>query len=86
MNKKIKFSRYFLTIALFSLFVIAVFGKSTTTQNNPLVQLAMDTAVPNDGLLTIYGALRLGGEIGMPIGAGDLTGDGRGDVIYCQLY
>lgn len=86
MNKKAKFFYYFLPIALISLFVIAAFGKSTTVQNNPLVQLAMDTAVPNDGLLTIYGALRLGGEIGMPIGAGDLTGDGRGDVIYCEMY
>jgi hypothetical protein len=86
MNKKATLTRYFLPITLISLFVIAAFGKSTAVQNNPLVQLAMDTAVPNDGLLTIYGALRLGGEIGMPIGAGDLTGDGRGDVIYCQMY
>jgi hypothetical protein len=86
MNIKARFSRYFLTIALFSLVVIPCDSKSTTAQNNPLVQLAMDTAVPNDGLLTIYGALRLGGEIGMPIGAGDITGDGRGDVIYCEMY
>ncbi len=86
MNIKARFFRYFLTIALFSLFVIPCDSKSTSTQNHPLVQLAMDTAVPNDGLLTIYGALRLGGEIGMPIGAGDITGDGRGDVIYCEMY
>jgi hypothetical protein len=86
MNKKAVFSRYFITLSLISILVITVFGKSKAVQNNPLVQLAMDTAVPNDGLLTIYGALRLGGEIGMPIGAGDMTGDGRADVMYCEMY
>jgi hypothetical protein len=86
MNKKAVFFRYFITIALISILVITVFGKSKAVQNNPLVQLAMDTAVPNDGLLTIYGAARFGGQIGMPIGAGDMTGDGRADVIYCEMY
>lgn len=86
MNKKASFFRYFITLALLSMLIITVFGKSKVVQNNPLVQLAMDTAVPNDGLLTIYGAARLGGEIGMPIGAGDMTGDGRADVIYGEMY
>jgi hypothetical protein len=86
MNKKTTFFRYFLTISVVSLLVIGVFGRSKVVQNNPLVQLAMDTAVPNDGLLTLYGAQRLGGQIGMPIGAGDMTGDGRADVMFCEMY
>jgi hypothetical protein len=86
MNKKAKFFRSFLAIALICLTMIAPNGQSSTLQNHPAIQLAMDTAVPNDGLLTIYGAARMGGEIGMPIGAGDINGDGRGDVIYCEMY
>src|SRR5260370_21674294 len=55
--------------------------------NNPGIELAVDTAVPNqDGLLTLYGGMRLGGEIGLPVAAGDLNGDGRADVVFCEMY
>jgi hypothetical protein len=51
------------------------------------IQLAVDTVNPNqDGLLAIYGAARLGGNIGLPITAGDLNGDGRADVVFCEIY
>src|SRR5689334_15890040 len=55
--------------------------------DNPGIELAVDTAVPNqDGLLTVYGGMRLGGEIGLPVAAGDINGDGRADVIFCEMY
>lgn len=51
------------------------------------IELAVDTAIPNqEGLLVIYGGVRLGGEKGLPVAAGDINGDGRADVIFCQLY
>jgi hypothetical protein len=86
MMKKIGFFRSFLPLTLVSFLLIPAISTSASLQNHPQVQLAMDTAVANDGLLTIYGAIRSGGEIGMPIGAGDINGDGRGDVIYCEMY
>lgn len=51
------------------------------------VELAVDTADFNqDGLLTLYGGLRLQGDIGLPVGAGDLNGDSRADVIFCGMF
>ena len=51
------------------------------------IQLAVDTSVSGqDGLLTIYGGQRLGGELGLPVAAADLNGDGRGDVVFCEMY
>jgi len=51
------------------------------------IQLAVDTANFNqDGLLVLFGGLRRQGEIGLPVAAGDINGDGRGDVIFCGMY
>lgn len=51
------------------------------------VELAMDVADFNqDGLLVLFGGLRLQGDIGLPIAAGDLNDDGRDDLIFCGMY
>jgi hypothetical protein len=51
------------------------------------IELAVDTANFNqDGLLVLFGGLRMQGEIGLPVAAGDINGDGRGDVIFCGMY
>jgi hypothetical protein len=56
-------------------------------QNGSQVELAVDTQDFNqDGLLVLYGGLRLGGDLGLPVGCGDLNGDGRADVMFCQMY
>lgn len=51
------------------------------------IQLAVDTANFNqDGLLVLFGGLRKQGDVGLPIAAGDINGDGRADVIFCGMY
>jgi hypothetical protein len=51
------------------------------------IELAVDVANFNqDGLLVLFGGLRLQGDIGLPVAAGDINGDGRGDVIFCGMY
>ena len=51
------------------------------------IQLAVDTADFNqDGLLVLFGGLRRQGEIGLPVAAGDINGDGLGDVIFCGMF
>ncbi|MBE7560924.1 FG-GAP repeat protein [bacterium] len=42
-----------------------------------------DTAQP--GQRTLYAAIAGGGFYGMPVGAGDLNGDGFGDVVLCPM-
>src|SRR5580704_18454499 len=56
-------------------------------QQNPAIQMAVDTAVPDqDGVLTLYGAMPTGGSIGLPVAAGDLNGDGLADVAFSEMY
>ncbi len=51
------------------------------------IQLAVDAAdFDQDGLLVLFGGLRRQGEVGLPVGAGDINGDGRGDVIFCGMF
>ncbi len=93
MSKNYKLFRIVLFLAIFSLLLLPLSKHSTSAskrssagQNPAPIEVAMDTAVPQDGLLTIYGSLRLGGEIGYPVAAGDINGDGRADVISCGMY
>ena len=51
------------------------------------IELAVDAAnINQDGLLILFGGLRLQGQIGLPVAAGDINGDGRADVIFCGMY
>ena len=51
------------------------------------IQLAVDTANFNqDGLFVIFGGTRRQGEIGLPVAAGDVNGDGRADVLFGGMY
>ena len=60
---------------------------STSAQSGGSIQLAVDTAnFDQDGLLVLFGGLRLQGDIGLPVGAGDINGDGRADVIFCGMF
>jgi hypothetical protein len=60
---------------------------STEAQVNPAIELAVDTAnFQQDGVLSLFGGLRRQGDIGLPVGAGDLNADGRADVIFCGMY
>jgi FG-GAP repeat protein len=57
------------------------------TAQGGAIELAVDTANTNqDGLLVLFGGLRKQGEIGLPVAAGDINGDGRADVIFCGMY
>src|SRR5262245_25585365 len=57
------------------------------TAQGVAIELAVDTANFNqDGLLVLFGGLRLQGDIGLPVACGDINGDGRADVIFCGMY
>jgi hypothetical protein len=57
------------------------------TAEGAAIELAVDTANFNqDGLLVLFGGLRMQGEIGLPVAAGDINGDGRADVMFCGMY
>lgn len=82
--------RSFLVISLLIAVAAAALSNllfSVRSQTETAIVLAVDTAdADQDGLLVVYGAQRLGGQIGMPVGAGDLTGDSRADVAFCEMY
>ena len=79
--------RLYLIVAVISLILLPTVRAPFAAQNNPNIELAVDTLVPyQDGLLVLYGGLRLGGEKGLPVGAGDINGDSRSDVMFCALY
>src|SRR5215475_9398593 len=58
----------------------------TSAQSGGSIELAVDTANFNqDGLFVLFGGLRLQGDIGLPVAAGDLNGDGKADVVFCGM-
>ncbi len=74
-----------LLLALITSLIIP--ASQVSGQNGGQVELAVDTQDFNqDGLLALYGGMRLGGDLGLPVGCGDVNGDGRADVMFCQMY
>jgi len=73
-----------ITLACASLLLLFQISAATDAT---AIRLAVDTRNPNqDGLLVLYGAASRGGEIGLPVAAGDINGDGRADVVFCEMY
>jgi len=63
------------------------FGTMSSSAQSSGIQLAVDCAnINQDGLLVLFGSLRMQGEVGLPVGAGDINGDGRADVLFCGMY
>jgi hypothetical protein len=55
--------------------------------DNPDIQLAVDTLnTSQNGLLTLFGGVTEGAHIGDPVGAGDVNGDGKADVMFCEMF
>lgn len=82
-NRSLRGIVVLLTIILVSL---AGVGLRSRAQVNT-VELAVDTRNKDqDGLLVLHGGIARGGERGFPVGAGDINGDGRDDVIFCGMY
>jgi len=77
-------TRAIITLACASLLLLFQISAATDATG---IRLAVDTRNPNqDGLLVLYGAATRGGDIGLPVGAGDINGDGRADVTFCEMY
>src|SRR5262249_44124651 len=76
--------KYIITPVCASL--VLMFQLSAATDSTG-IRLAVDTKDPNqDGLLVLYGGANRGGDIGLPVAAGDINGDGRADVAFCEMY
>jgi hypothetical protein len=76
--------RAIITLACASLLLFFQLSASTDAT---AIRLAVDTKNPSqDGLLVLYGAATRGGDIGLPVAAGDINGDGRADVAFCEMY
>jgi hypothetical protein len=74
-------------VAIICLLLSSGLAQGGFIPSNPAIPIAVDTANFNqDGMLAIFGSLRFGGDVGLPVGAGDINGDGRADVIYCAMY
>jgi FG-GAP repeat len=86
MRKKGTRTQQALLLGLILSLILPVIAIRATAQGGA-IELAVDTAnVNQDGLLVLFGGLRMQGEIGLPVAAGDINGDGRGDVIFCGMY
>jgi FG-GAP repeat len=86
MIKRSIFLRVLLILGIISLLAVP-FGMISTSAQGGSIQLAVDTAnFEQDGLLVLFGGLRLQGDIGLPVGAGDINGDGKSDVMFCGMY
>jgi len=86
MSKKGIGARSDLILGLILSLFLPYFAIRATAQG-AAIELAVDAANFNqDGLLVLFGGLRLQGDIGLPVAAGDINGDGRGDVIFCGMY
>jgi hypothetical protein len=86
MNKSSIFLRIWLILGIISLLLLPS-GTTSTSAQGGSIQLAVDTKnFEQDGLLVLFGGLRLQGDIGLPVGAGDLNGDGKADVMFCGMY
>ncbi len=82
-NRSLRGIVILLIIVLVSLAGVEI--RSTAQVNT--VELAVDTRNKDqDGLLVLHGGIARGGERGFPVGAGDINGDGRDDVIFCGMY
>src|SRR5215813_1019229 len=85
MSRKVASVHFGLVVALILALFASTVGVPARAQGGS-IQLAVDTANFNqDGLLVLFGGLRLQGDIGLPVAAGDLNGDGRADVIFCGM-
>src|SRR5262245_18191318 len=78
--------RAFAVLALILLLFIQQSNSRISAQGGA-IQRAVDTSNFNqDGLFVLFGGLRLQGEIGLPVAAGDINGDGRADVLFGGMY
>ena len=67
--------------------LLLAYASLHVTAQSGAVQLAVDTDNSSqDGLLVLFGGLWMQGEIGLPVAAGDINGDGRADVVFCGMY
>ncbi len=79
--------RILLLIALLCALLLPAKLMSSLLAQGGTVEVAVDTSDFNqDGLLVLFSALRRQGMIGLPIGAGDINGDNRSDVVICGMY
>jgi hypothetical protein len=87
MNRIRVSSHVFIAVVVACLPAILAAPFTSVAQINPRVELAVDTAdLQQDGVLALFGGLRLQGDLGLPVGAGDLNADGRAEVIFCGMY
>jgi FG-GAP repeat protein len=85
MSKPGQFLRAFLRLGIVMMLLLSAATISNLADDR--IQLAVDTSnFTQDGLFVLFGGLRLQGDKGLPVAAGDINGDGRADVIFCGMY